>query len=64
MARFQVTDNIELVKFNREVVRKGTVVAGPYHIDKVDHYQVKWDDQDLVQIMCDLTSTKYHYRLS
>jgi hypothetical protein len=69
MARFQIGDKIELVKFTT-AIRKGEVVKGPYKVDGVYHYQVNWEwDEDGIigknpNIISDLSSTKYHYRLS
>lgn len=71
MARFEIKDKIELVKFNK-VIRKGVVINGPWNVEKIDHYHVKWEwDEDGIQwknmecdLICDLSSTKYHYRLS
>lgn len=73
MARFQVNDKIELLR-RSEVMRKGTVVAGPWNVEKVDHYHVKWEwgnyedrpfiSEDKIDLICDLSSEKYRYRLS
>jgi hypothetical protein len=69
MARFQVGDTIELVKF-RDAIRRGVVVKGPWNEEKVDHYHVKWEwDVDgmigrSTDLICDLASTKYHYRIA
>jgi len=69
MARFQVGDKIEFVKF-KDAIRKGEVVKGPFNVEKVDHYYVRWDwDVDGMigrnpDLICDLTSTKYHYRIA
>jgi hypothetical protein len=63
MARFQIQDTIQLIKLNREVVREGVITYGPTKVDKVDHYRVKWSDETQEQIIADLVSQKYHYRL-
>ena len=71
MARFQVNDSITQYRYD-EVIRKGKVVKGPFKVDNVDHYQVKWEwhhsdwgtpkefrqETDLIS---DLSSTKYRY---
>lgn len=71
MARFKIGDKIEFVKFDTPI-RKGVVTAGPYNVDKVDHYHVKWEWTDdgipwknvlNPDLISDLSSTKYHYRL-
>ena len=71
--RFKVNDKIEFLKFGK-VIRGGTVTKGPYNIDGVDHYTVKWDydreDGHLFKmynsedIICDLPSAKYRYKLA
>lgn len=72
MARFKIGDSIEQTRYN-EVIRKGEVIAGPWTVDKVDHYHVKWSwesphygiperyQQD-IDLIADLISTKYSYR--
>ena len=72
MGRFVVNDKIEFLKRN-EVIRKGTVVAGPWNVEKVDHYHVRWDwvteedrlfiPKDKIDLISDLSSEKYRYRL-
>ena len=70
MAKFQIGDKIEFVKFNTPI-QKGIVIAGPFLVDKVDHYHVKWEwTEDGIEwknmecdLISDLSSTKYHYRL-
>ena len=72
MARFKIGDSIEQVRYST-VIRKGEVVAGPWKVDKVDHYHVKWAWEDPqygtpewfkqeTDLIADLTSTKYSYR--
>ena len=73
MARFQIGDSIEFLK-RKDVIRKGVVVAGPWNVDKVDHQNVRWDWVDKedvlfippgkIDLICDLSSEKYQYRLS
>lgn len=73
MARFEKGDKISFFRRN-EVIRKGEVVSGPFNVDKVDHYNVKWDwvhyedrgfiSPDKIDLISDLSSTKYHYQLS
>lgn len=71
MARFEVNDTITQFRYESPI-RKGIVVKGPYNVDKVDHYHVKWEWQDdeygtpkefrqEIDLICDLSSTKYHY---
>ena len=71
--RFKVNDSITQLRYN-DAIRKGTVTEGPFDIDGVSHYHVKWDweheqhgtptifkkmgEDDLI---CDLISTKYQY---
>lgn len=73
MARFKIGDTIEFLRRD-EVIRKGVVVNGPYNLEKVDHYNVRWDwvhhedslfiGPDKIDLISDLSSEKYHYRLS
>jgi hypothetical protein len=73
MARFEKGDKISFFRRN-EVIRKGEVVGGPFNVDKVDHYNVRWDwvnyedrgfiSPDKIDLISDLSSTKYHYELS
>ena len=71
MARFEVNDTITQFRYD-EPIRKGVVVKGPYNLDKVDHYHVKWEWEhneygnskefrQEIDLICDLSSTKYHY---
>ena len=71
--RFEVNDTITQLKFD-EPIRKGIVISGPFDVDGVHHYTVKWEweheqhgtpsifkkagEDDLI---CDLISTKYRY---
>lgn len=73
MARFAIGDSIALERHGLPI-RKGTVTKGPFNIDKVDHYHVKWNwsedsremkfknylEEDLIS---DITTTKYKYVL-
>ena len=71
--RFKMNDQIAQYRYD-QVIRKGTVVKGPIRVDNVDHYHVKWNwehaehgvpaafKQD-VELVCDLTTTKYKYEL-
>jgi hypothetical protein len=71
MARFNVNDKIEFRRFDK-AIQKGIVIAGPFVVDKVDHYHVKWEwTEDKIEwknmecdLISDLSSTKYSYHLS
>lgn len=73
MARFSIGDKISFLRRN-EIIRKGTVVSGPWNVEKVDHYNVKWEwvsdedkmfiTPDKIDLISDLPSTKYYYKLS
>ncbi len=69
--RFQVKDSITQLRY-KNAIRKGTVVAGPFNVEGVSHYHVKWDWEDKqhgtpelfkqeVNLICDMVSTKYMY---
>jgi len=71
--KFQINDKITQYHYE-DVIRKGTVVKGPFRVENVDHYHVVWDwecptvatpefKQD-VNLICDIKSTKYRYELS
>lgn len=72
MARFEKNDKIQLFR-RKDVIRKGVIVDGPWNVEKVDHYHVKWDWVDYedrllipegkVELICDISSEKYHYEL-
>ena len=68
MAKFAINNSITQERYGRPI-RKGTVKAGPFKVDGVDHYHVKWDwfakgyepfgrEREL-DLVCDLTSQKY-----
>ena len=69
MSRFKIGDPIKLIRNDRDIVRSGTVIAGPWEVENIDHYNVKWDyDEDGVtwrnmdcDLICDYPSTKYRY---
>ena len=72
--RFKVGDSIEQYRYE-DVIRKGTVVKGPFRVEGVDHYHIKWTwectqhgipemfktETDLI---CDLRSRQYRYELT
>jgi len=69
--RFQVKDSITQLRY-QDAIRKGTVVAGPFNVDGVSHYHVKWNWEDKhygtaeifkkeIELICDMVSTKYMY---
>ena len=72
--RFKINDKIAQYRYE-DVIRKGTVVKGPFRVENVDHYHVVWDwecphhaatpgfKQD-VNLICDMKSKKYRYELS
>jgi len=68
MSRFKPGDEIRQIRYN-ETIKIGTVLKGPYAIDKVDHYTVKWTwNEDGFgklwngdEIIADLPSAKYQY---
>jgi hypothetical protein len=77
MAKFEINDEIKFVRKSKnglvehEILKKGIVTNGPFKVDGVDHYNVKWNwTDDAIQwknilnqeIISDLSSTKYEYR--
>jgi hypothetical protein len=77
MAKFKINDEIKFVRKSKdgyieyEILKKGIVTKGPFKVDGVDHYNVKWNwTDDGIQwknilneeIIADLSSTKYEYR--
>ena len=72
--RFKIGDSIEQLRYD-EVIRKGEVVKGPFRVENIDHYYVKWSWEDVKHfgkammfktaeedLICDMVSPKYHYR--
>ena len=73
--RFNVNDRIQQLRYD-DVIRDGKVVAGPFNVEGVSHYHVKWgwecpdhaSTPDFLktanepQLICDMVSTKYMYR--
>ncbi len=69
--RFKIGDDIRQFAHNQEI-RRGIVTKGPFRVENSDHDYVNWSwehknhgtpeifqrDQNLI---CDMTSTKYHY---
>ncbi len=74
--RFKTGDSIVQYRYN-DIIRKGTVVSGPFNVDDVDHYNVEWNwecsstygnlpifrEYQFVDFICDMLSRKYHYDL-
>jgi hypothetical protein len=69
--RFQVNQTITQYR-NEEPIRKGVVVAGPFRVENIDHYHVKWqwehkdhvtpaNFKNDIDLICDMTSLKYYY---
>tara|TARA_R110000772_G_scaffold245957_1_gene359552 strand:- start:1769 stop:2002 length:234 start_codon:yes stop_codon:yes gene_type:complete len=70
--RFQVNQDIIQLKYD-ETIRKGTVIGGPFNVEGVSHYHVKWNwcapeySSNLdwltpeVDLISDMVSTKYMY---
>ena len=77
MARFQVNDKVAFVRKSKdwrviyETYNTGTIIKGPFMVDKINHYQVKWDNINPntypggseIEMICDFDSTKYGFKL-
>jgi hypothetical protein len=76
MAKFKVGDKFAHVRKSAgtdrilDVLATGKIVKGPFKVEKIDHYNVEWDFKEGPQwanskfdIICDIDSTKYGYRL-
>ena len=71
--RFKPNDQVEFLKFNK-AIRSGVITKGPVSIDGTDHYVIRWNEDpntglrfdffDGEEIICDLPSAKYRYRLA
>ena len=73
--RFIPGDKIQQKRYN-EVIAKGVITKGPFVVDNIDHYQVKWEwkeDNDFLyklsipeyeDLICDIPSKKYRYDLA
>ena len=77
MTKFKINDEIKFVRKSKNgmveysVLKKGIVTKGPFNVDGIDHYNVKWNwTDDGIQwknilneeIIADLSSLKYEYR--
>tara|TARA_R100000935_G_scaffold57990_1_gene93454 strand:- start:80 stop:325 length:246 start_codon:yes stop_codon:yes gene_type:complete len=73
---YKIGDGIIQYRHGDERIREGIVTKGPFRIENVDHYHVKWDwehkdlqsnlpwkqnYEDDSKLICDMLSTKYHY---
>ncbi len=72
--RFSIGDKIVETRFN-EVIAQGEIVKGPFEVERVDHYQVRWTwkegqlpDKEYpyrdTELISDLASRKYRYELA
>jgi len=68
--RFIPGDKIQHKRYN-EVIAKGVITKGPFVVENIDHYHVKWEwreDEEFLymeheDLICDLPSKKYRYDL-
>ena len=71
---FEIGDKIAFVKkttITPEVLNVGTIIEGPFKIDKINHYKVKWDNitpnhypgGTEIEFISPMESTKYGWRL-
>ena len=74
MSNFKIGDSIAQLRYDK-VIRKGEVVKGPFKVDGVDHYHVKWNWEDNshsapiwakqdLHLIADLRSTKFSFELA
>ena len=76
MAKFEVGDKFAHVRKSAgtsrviEILDTGTIMKGPFRVENIDHYNVEWDNlknenfsNSKFDIICDIDSTKYGYRL-
>ena len=67
MSKFKINDKIQQMRY-RTVIAKGTITAGPFNVEKVDHYHVQWEWSEdnnhkmYPVLICDMPTQKYHYR--
>lgn len=48
MEKFKIGDKFAFIKKTSstpDVLNTGRITKGPFKIDRIDHYQVKWDKQ-------------------
>lgn len=64
-----INDRVAFTKWD-EIILTGTITKGPFKIDGLNHYQVKWDKTNLNQfpgyfeteLICPIDSTKYKWK--
>jgi hypothetical protein len=76
MTNFKVGDKFAHVRKSAgtdriiEILDTGTITKGPFEVEKINHYNVEWDNiknenwaNSKFDIICDIDSKKYGYRL-
>jgi len=76
MTSFNVGDKFAFVRKSAgtdrvvEILDTGTIIKGPFQVEKINHYHVEWDNSknenwknSKFDIICDIDSIKYGYRL-
>jgi len=69
--RFEAFDTVVQMKFDQPI-RLGTIIKGPFEVEKCDHYHVKWIWEHPTEfksttlpgntdLICDTESRKYRY---
>ena len=69
MGRFTIGDKIALIRRSPgtdrplEAIRTGVIKSEAFVEEKIDHYQVEWNEEfsDQFTLICDLESLKYKY---
>lgn len=65
-----INDRVSFKKWN-EVLNTGTIIQGPFKIDNINHYRIKWDKitpnhypgGTETEMISPIDSTKYRWEL-
>ena len=65
-----INDRVAFKKWD-ETLNTGTITKGPFKIDKINHYQIKWDNITPnhypggreIEMISPMDSTKYNWKL-
>lgn len=70
MKNFEINDRVSFNKWD-QILNTGTIIEGPFEIDKINHYKIKWDNiipnsypgGSEIEIISLIDSTKYTWKL-
>ncbi len=70
MSNLKINDRVSFKKWD-QILNTGTITNGPFKIDGINHYQIKWDNiipnhypgGYEVELVSPMNSTKYTWEL-